>query len=279
MADPISQSDTRWVKVKRNAAGKKIGGGYVEQISTGKKVTGKVKIESVGSTAYNSRGIATYNKGRNTAVAGAKKTSPASPSKPRRSISTGPSVGTSPKPRTQAQSDTGAARTTKTSNMSSSTSTPKPKAKATGAKTSYTTGASALTGTQQKKAQAAGKTWKTAREITKKNDKVASNSKTPSYLAGNKSGDKAPLTKAQQKTQRREGWKQASRAANDVEARAAARRKAAREVESKATGPTGGWGPFRSYKIGDTKGENGSLYRWNGDKFVKVTLVKPKGKK
>lgn len=120
MADPISQSDTRWVKVKRNAAGKKIGGGYVEQISTGKKVTGKVKIESVGSTAYNSQGIATYKKGRNTAVAASakKKAAPAAaPSKSRKPAGTGPSAGTNPKPKTNPQSDTGAAKPAASKNI------------------------------------------------------------------------------------------------------------------------------------------------------------------
>lgn len=64
MAKPISQSDTRWVPPKKNAAGKVIRRGYVEQISTGKKVTGKVAIVKEGSTT-NVGGIADYRRGRN----------------------------------------------------------------------------------------------------------------------------------------------------------------------------------------------------------------------
>lgn len=54
---PISQSDTRWVKPKGKP-------GYVEQISTGKRVTGKVAV--VKSTATNRAGsTASYAKGKN----------------------------------------------------------------------------------------------------------------------------------------------------------------------------------------------------------------------
>lgn len=58
MADkPISQSDTRWVKKKGQA-------GYVEQISTGKRVTGKVAITQ--GTKTNAAGTtASYKKGAN----------------------------------------------------------------------------------------------------------------------------------------------------------------------------------------------------------------------
>jgi hypothetical protein len=53
----ISQSDTRWVKKKGQA-------GYVERISTGKRVTGKVNM--VEGTKTNQSGTtATYKKGRN----------------------------------------------------------------------------------------------------------------------------------------------------------------------------------------------------------------------
>ena len=65
MAKPISQSDTRWVPVKRNAAGKKIGGGYVEQISTGEKVTGKIAI-TTNTTSGKKAGEVYKYKGGNT---------------------------------------------------------------------------------------------------------------------------------------------------------------------------------------------------------------------
>jgi len=59
---PISQSDTRWVKKPGKA-------GYVEQISTGKKVTGKIALSTTigqgGKTINNVRGVADYSKGRN----------------------------------------------------------------------------------------------------------------------------------------------------------------------------------------------------------------------
>ena len=57
MAKPISQSDTRWVKKPGKA-------GYDEQISTGKKVTGKVNIVENGSTT-NVGGVADYRRGKN----------------------------------------------------------------------------------------------------------------------------------------------------------------------------------------------------------------------
>jgi len=64
MAKPISQSDTRWVK----KSGKR---GYVEQISTGKRVTGKVNL--VADTTKGKAGqTRTYSKGRD--VTGSAKT-------------------------------------------------------------------------------------------------------------------------------------------------------------------------------------------------------------
>ena len=63
---PISQSDTKWVKKPGQA-------GYVVQISTGKRVNGKVAVVAKGSTAAK-KGVATYAKGKN--VTGAKKATP-----------------------------------------------------------------------------------------------------------------------------------------------------------------------------------------------------------
>lgn len=83
---PISQSDTKWVK----EPGKK---GYVVQISTGKRVTGKVAVVKAKSTDANKKGIATYAKGRN--VTGAKKATPTR--RPASSGSSG-STGSNPKP-------------------------------------------------------------------------------------------------------------------------------------------------------------------------------------
>lgn len=63
---PISQSDTKWVKKPGQA-------GYVVQISTGKRVNGKVAVVAKGSTTAK-KGVATYAKGKN--VTGAKKATP-----------------------------------------------------------------------------------------------------------------------------------------------------------------------------------------------------------
>jgi hypothetical protein len=63
---PISQSDTKWVKKPGQR-------GYVVQISTGKRVNGKVAIVAKGSTTAK-KGVATYAKGKN--VTGAKKATP-----------------------------------------------------------------------------------------------------------------------------------------------------------------------------------------------------------
>ena len=89
MAKPIPQSDTKWVSAKKDKQGKVVKPGYLIQRSTGKKVTGKVAISAIGSTAYNSRGIAEYKGGRNTAV------SKAAPSKKSGERSK-PSGGSSP---------------------------------------------------------------------------------------------------------------------------------------------------------------------------------------
>lgn len=56
MAKKISQSDTRWVKKPGQR-------GYVEQISTGKRVTGKVKL-STDTTTGKAGQTRTYSKGR-----------------------------------------------------------------------------------------------------------------------------------------------------------------------------------------------------------------------
>lgn len=59
---PIPQSDTRWVKKPGKA-------GYVEQISTGKRVTGKIALSTTvgsgGKKIANKRGISDYSAGRN----------------------------------------------------------------------------------------------------------------------------------------------------------------------------------------------------------------------
>ena len=82
---PISQSDTKWVK----EPGKK---GYVVQISTGKRVTGKVAVVKAGSTKANKRGVASYAKGRN--VTGAKPKPAARPAaRPAANPQTGPTGG------------------------------------------------------------------------------------------------------------------------------------------------------------------------------------------
>lgn len=77
---PISQSDTRWVKKPGKA-------GYVEQISTGKKVTGKIALSTTigqgGKTINNVRGVSDYSKGRNVtkSLSGTKQTSPSAAKK------------------------------------------------------------------------------------------------------------------------------------------------------------------------------------------------------
>ena len=100
MAKPIPQSDTKWVPAKKDKQGKVVKPGYLIQRSTGKKVTGKVKISSIGSTAYNEYGVASYKKGRNTAVA-----------KPSSSGNTGGSKAPAkPKGQTMAQAGASAGR-------------------------------------------------------------------------------------------------------------------------------------------------------------------------
>lgn len=73
MAKAISQSDTKWVKKgEKLPSGKIATKGQLVQISTGKTYTGKVKIESIGSTAYNPKGIAEYKGGKNVAISKSK---------------------------------------------------------------------------------------------------------------------------------------------------------------------------------------------------------------
>lgn len=100
MAKAISQSDTKWVKKgEKMPDGSIAKKGQLIQRSTGKVYTGKVKVESIGSTAYNSRGVAEYKAGKNTAMGKAK------PSAPNAAVSrkrpTGPSAAPAKKPATK----------------------------------------------------------------------------------------------------------------------------------------------------------------------------------
>lgn len=99
MAKAISQSDTKWYKKgEKLPSGDVAKKGQLVQISTGKTYTGKVKIESIGSTAYNSRGIAEYKGGKNTAMGKAKPSGPSAPAAGRKRPTAAQSAAPAKKP-------------------------------------------------------------------------------------------------------------------------------------------------------------------------------------
>ena len=121
---PISQSDTRWVK--RDGKG---GGGYVEQISTGKKVSGKVNLVA-DSTKGKAGETRSYKAGRD--VTGSKPDASGggqmpSNSKPKvAKSSSGPSGGSSATAKVSASRSGGSSSRPASAKTPSKTSTGKP---------------------------------------------------------------------------------------------------------------------------------------------------------